>query len=112
MLLIAWLVPGLTCPSQSQVDSSRVPACPGPSLAEVASFVSWAALGLLSWLGHHVEQPRFAALASGGEEPVAYSTLLASFPTPDGQVPKAVLAAIQGKVAIDLTTDAAVARIR
>ena len=48
MLLIAWLVPGLTCPSQSQVDSLRVPACPGPSLAEVVSFVSWAALGLLS----------------------------------------------------------------
>ncbi|OLQ11729.1 hypothetical protein AK812_SmicGene4454 [Symbiodinium microadriaticum] len=92
MLLIAWLVPGLTCPSQSQV----------------VSFVSWAALGLLSWLGHHVEQPRFAALASGGDEPVtAYSSLLAGFPSPDGQVPKAVLAAMQGKVAVDLTTDAA-----
>ncbi|CAE7678881.1 unnamed protein product [Symbiodinium necroappetens] len=92
MLLIAWLVPGLTCPSQSRV----------------VSFVSLAALGLLSWLGHHVEQPRFAALASGGEEPViAYSSLLAGFPSPDGQVPKAVLAAMQGKVAVDLTTDAA-----
>ncbi|CAE7947189.1 unnamed protein product [Symbiodinium sp. KB8] len=91
-LLIAWLVPVLTCPSQSQV----------------VSFLSWAALGLLSWLGHHVNHPRFAALASGGEEPViAYSTLLAGFPTPDGQVPKAVLAAMQGKVAVDLTSDAA-----
>ena len=61
------------------------------------------------WLGHHVEQPRFAALASGarcsktstgspqllgsvpsllpgGDEPVtAYSSLLAGFPSPDGQ---------------------------
>ncbi|CAE7221218.1 unnamed protein product, partial [Symbiodinium necroappetens] len=91
MLLIAWLVPGLTCPSQSRV----------------VSFVSWAALGLLSWLGHHVEQPRFAALASGDEPVVAYSSLRAGFPSPDGQVPKAVLAAMQGKVAVDLTTDAA-----
>ncbi|CAE7466891.1 unnamed protein product, partial [Symbiodinium necroappetens] len=91
MLLIAWLVPGLTCPSQGRV----------------VSFVSWAALGLLSWLGHHVEQPRFAALASGDEPVIAYSTLLAGFPSPDGQVPKAVLAAMQGKFAVDLTTDAA-----
>ncbi|CAE7358498.1 unnamed protein product [Symbiodinium necroappetens] len=91
MLLIAWLVPGLTCPSQSQV----------------VSFVSWAALGLLSWLGHHVEQPRFVALASGDEPVIAYSSLQAGLPSPDGQVPKAVLAAMQGKVAVDLTTDAA-----
>ncbi|CAE7208953.1 FBXL2, partial [Symbiodinium microadriaticum] len=73
----------------------------------VVSFVSWAALGLLSWLGHHVEQPRFVALASGDEPVIAYSTLLAGFPSPDDQVPKAVLAAMQGKVAVDLTTDAA-----
>ncbi|CAE7819031.1 unnamed protein product, partial [Symbiodinium necroappetens] len=78
----------------------------------VVSFVSWAALGLLSWLGHHVEQPRFADLASVDEPIIAYSSLLASFPTPDGQVPRAVLAAMRGKVALDLTTDAAVTRIR
>ena len=34
--------------SKSKSDSLCVPACPGPSLAEVVSFVSWAALGLLS----------------------------------------------------------------
>ncbi|CAE7366107.1 unnamed protein product, partial [Symbiodinium sp. CCMP2456] len=53
----------------------------------VVSLVSWAALGLLSWLGRHVEQPRFVALASGGgDEPVIpYSSLLATFPSPDSQ---------------------------
>ncbi|CAE7765797.1 unnamed protein product [Symbiodinium sp. CCMP2592] len=74
----------------------------------VVSLVSWAALGLLSWRGHSVDQPSFAALASGGKEPViAYSSLLAAFPSSDGQVPKAVLAALQGNFEVDLTSDAA-----
>ena len=66
----------------------------------------------------------------GGDEPViAYSSLRAAFPSSDGQaqcadcraalactqsleVPKAVLAALQGNFAVDLTTDAAVTRMR
>ncbi|CAE7767181.1 unnamed protein product [Symbiodinium necroappetens] len=112
MLLIAWLVPGLDL---SKSKAGRLFTCAGRALAphppEVVSFVSWAALGLLSWFGHHVEQPRFVALASGEEPVIAYSSLLAGFPSPDSQVPKAVLAAMQGKFAVDLTTEAAVTRM-
>jgi len=70
----------------------------------VISLVSWAALGLLRWLGNYVDQPRFVALSS---PVIAYSTLLAAFPSPDGQVPKVVLAALKDRHTVDLTTHAA-----
>ncbi|CAE7717433.1 unnamed protein product, partial [Symbiodinium microadriaticum] len=70
----------------------------------VISLVSWAALGLLRWLGNYVDQPRFVALSS---PVIAYSTLLAAFPSTDGQVPKVVLAALKDKHTVDLTTEAA-----